>query len=702
MHMDSRNVLVALVAAAFIFSFFTFQSTNQPMPLSGAAIRVNAITPPSQNQAREQSLVPADSIIRCSSTDLLVIERAGNVKPNYVSLNAASKKEILPGVFKLSFPSDKAKKALEVLAANPGVEAVERDCEVSPSFFPNDPYYQSQTNLRQMHFDYAWNYSIGSAYVRVSNPDTGVTMSHPDLINIVIPELAYNVYDGTNNVADTNGHGTSTAGVMAAETNNGIGVASGAWATHSKIGLIPIKVTNDPAGYAYFSVIAAAVRYAADNDAKVVSVSYQIGGSYSIAAAGDYLNSKGGLLFGAAGNSGNNPGFPNFNNTQIVSAVQSNDVIYSWSSFGQQVDFSAPGCSWTTTLGGYGSRCGTSFASPLAASVATFLFSAFPNATPSQVLNAMKDGAVDLGTEGYDIYYGYGRVDALGAVQAMAGGNETIPPSVSFAYPTNGSVINAPIVVQVQANDSSGIQKVEFYVDNSLQGTDLSPDENGYYTFAWDPASVTAGQHEFEAKAFDNFNNSNSDFVSVIVPNDIIPPYVKISPSIAAAMLTCPTLVRVRATDASGISRVELYVDDALYGTAYTGSNNFYSFEWNVAQYANGRHSLKAKAFDTYNNSNSDEQFQYTHAQALPSIAITSPANGSKIRGKITVTTTASANTLRASFYINNTLKFTDYAKPFSYSFSSSPYRGQTIEIAAKAFNCNNASATSTVTVMVT
>ncbi|HLD62918.1 MAG TPA: hypothetical protein VI875_03560, partial [Candidatus Norongarragalinales archaeon] len=79
--MDSRNVLVALVAAAFIFSFFTFQSTNQPMPLSGAAIRVNAITPPSQNQAREQSLVPADSIIRCSSTDLLVIERAGNVKP---------------------------------------------------------------------------------------------------------------------------------------------------------------------------------------------------------------------------------------------------------------------------------------------------------------------------------------------------------------------------------------------------------------------------------------------------------------------------------------------------------------------------------------------------------------------------------------------------------------------------------------------
>ena len=456
--------------------------------------------------------------LECSGTDFLVAERPGNAAVDYERLGAASVQELLPGLKKVSFPSSKASLARARLASDKRIKSVEADCLFALAQDPNDESYLGwQSQLRQMRFNNAWNDSTGFAYVMVSNPDTGVNLAHPDLANIVIPGLAFNSVDGSSNVEDINGHGTTTAGALAAETNNEIGIASGSWASNGKIGLIPIRVTNNPSGNALASNIVTAIRYAADHGAKVVSLSYNFGQTAAADYAGTYLRSKGGLLFVSAGNTGAQVYATNFPNVIVVSAVTPDETLYSWSTYGRFVDFAAPGCTEVTrSTGGYTTACGTSYSAPLAASAAALLFSAFPQATNEQVEQALKDGAFDSYSPGADIYTGYGRVDAKGAMDALLEEfNDTTPPAVSIALPINGERAIRTKFILVKATDASGIAKVELYVNGALLGTATSPGAGGYYSFPWSPLSRSVGPHKLLARAFDIYGNSATDFVIV-------------------------------------------------------------------------------------------------------------------------------------------------------------------------------------------
>jgi thermitase len=105
--------------------------------------------------------------------------------------------------------------------------------------------------------------------------DTGIDTQHPDLPNIVPGK---NFIDGSNNVYDNGvnaGHGTAVAGTAAAAGNNGIGVSGVSW----KNSIMPLVVI-DPSAYSPYSVIAAAINYAADHGAKVINMSLA-GSSYS-------------------------------------------------------------------------------------------------------------------------------------------------------------------------------------------------------------------------------------------------------------------------------------------------------------------------------------------------------------------------------------------------------------------------------------
>jgi thermitase len=105
--------------------------------------------------------------------------------------------------------------------------------------------------------------------------DTGIDTQHPDLPNIVPGK---NFIDGSNNVYDNGvnaGHGTAVAGTAAAAGNNGIEVSGVSW----KNSIMPLVVI-DPSAYSPYSVIAAAINYAADHGAKVINMSLA-GSSYS-------------------------------------------------------------------------------------------------------------------------------------------------------------------------------------------------------------------------------------------------------------------------------------------------------------------------------------------------------------------------------------------------------------------------------------
>jgi thermitase len=91
--------------------------------------------------------------------------------------------------------------------------------------------------------------TTGSSQVVLADVDSGIADAHPDLAAQLAP--GYNVLDGSTNTNDTYGHGTWVAGVMAASSNNGAGIAGYCWTCR----LMPVKVYSSSSG-AYDSDVA--------------------------------------------------------------------------------------------------------------------------------------------------------------------------------------------------------------------------------------------------------------------------------------------------------------------------------------------------------------------------------------------------------------------------------------------------------------
>lgn len=293
------------------------------------------------------------------------------------------------------------------------VEFAEVDAMVAPSAIPNDPWFANwQKDKQQIGAPAAWDATTGSPALIVAVADTGVDCIHEDLAAQCMD--GWNFYDGDADVKDVNGHGTKVAGVIAAQGNNNIGVAGSAWNAR----ILPLRV-SDLQGYASYSAIAKSITYAADHSARLVNASYQVSGSRTVRSAAYYMRKKGGLVTVSAGNAGIGTGYTASPDIITVSATDPNDAAYAWSSFGDDVDISAPGCTGATTQkgGGYGSFCGTSNSAPEIAGVLALVWSAQPGLSPDQAQSVLFSSAVDLGAQGWDPVYGWGRVDANAAVQ---------------------------------------------------------------------------------------------------------------------------------------------------------------------------------------------------------------------------------------------------------------------------------------------
>src|ERR1051325_9920758 len=99
----------------------------------------------------------------------------------------------------------------------------------------NDPYYSLQWGLQSIGGPAAWNVSKGAGQ-GVARIDTGVDYKHPALRARLLP--GHDFVDDDSDATDTNGHGTLISGIIAAATNNGIGVASIAPQAH----ILPVRV----------------------------------------------------------------------------------------------------------------------------------------------------------------------------------------------------------------------------------------------------------------------------------------------------------------------------------------------------------------------------------------------------------------------------------------------------------------------------
>ena len=253
--------------------------------------------------------------------------------------------------------------------------------------------------------------------------DTGFLTSHEDLQGISVS--GYNGNLPWNQ--DGNGHGTHVAGTIAAMNNNRgvVGVTPGT------AQLYIVRVFGNDGKWAYSSTLIDAANRCAGAGANIINMS--LGGSNPSEferAKFDELNAQGILVIAAAGNDGSTEfNYPaSYPSIMSVAAIDSSKNRASFSQRNSQVDIAAPGVGILSTgiPGGYASLSGTSMAAPHVSGVAALVWSAIPDATNTEVRDALIKTAQDLGVPGRDDMYGAGLVQGKKAIVYLtAGGGGT-------------------------------------------------------------------------------------------------------------------------------------------------------------------------------------------------------------------------------------------------------------------------------------
>lgn len=291
---------------------------------------------------------------------------------------------------------------------------------------PNDTGFPVQWALNQIDAPAAWEINKGSGAVKIAILDSGVDLSHEDLVAKLTP--GYDFIDGDAVPAPTSwdNHGTAVAGAAAASTNNMTGVAGIDW----KARIMPVRIfyrqTPTGAWWTTHLRISNGLRYAADKGAKVISNSWVVNPSDTVTSAIQYARSKGSTLLFAAGNDNGPVLYPAKRPEVIaVGASDIHDQKASFSNYGPELDILAPG-EWIYTTdisgnsgassGSYYLTSGTSVATPIAAGVVALLLAQNPARSPGTVQAILQATADDLGDHGRDNYCGYGRVNAYRAL----------------------------------------------------------------------------------------------------------------------------------------------------------------------------------------------------------------------------------------------------------------------------------------------
>ena len=459
-------------------------------------------------------------------------------------------------------PGVDAAEALAAIAADGIAEYAEEDKPVHVSLTTNDPYLVSTGSWGQSYGDLwglttigapaAWDVSTGGGVV-VAVVDTGLDVAHPDIaanVWVNAGEIPGNGIDDDGNgyvddvngwdfigstytaptsdsvPDDQNGHGTHVAGTVAATGGNGQGVIGVAWNAR----VMPVKGL-DRSGTGWSSLLASAMVYAADNGADVINNSWGgPGSSPFVRDAVAYAHGLGAVVVAAAGNDNEDAaGYypPRYPQVVVVGSTDSSDYKSSFSNWGSRVDVSAPGRDILslrasgTTLGTplnsqYTRADGTSMAAPHVSGLAALILAAHPEYTNEQVRQVLRASATDRGSAGYDLDYGYGRVNAAAAVAYAA------PLEAKILEPVDSLRVTGATDVRGRAH---GAGFVRFTLERGAGTTPTSWTQLADSTApvaagslgSFDPANLPDGAYTLRLQVYDDSGRVFTDRVQVVV-----------------------------------------------------------------------------------------------------------------------------------------------------------------------------------------
>lgn len=385
------------------------------------------------------------------------------------------KPSAIPGTYRLSVPENRPVQEAADEARRNGATTASPNLVVTTLAMPNDSLYASrQWNMGKVSAPAAWDRTTGGGAV-IASVDTGVNRYHQDLSGKMwtnAAEIAGNSIDDDRNgfvddsygmdfvadrtvagmpasdadgAMDDHGHGSMTASVLGAATNNGVGIAGMDWRSR----IMPLKVMGSNGGGSLFDV-AQAIRYAADNGSRVVNLSLGVADLSSDPTtdeAIEYASSKGVVVVGASGNNGGKVYYPARHPSVVsVGATDSNDLRASYSAGGAELSLVAPGTNIPCVYGivgndQYAVGTGTSLAAPHVAGAAALLMTQRPTITPKDIKSALIESAdkvAGMGGQSRTDAYGAGRLNvarALGTSAASApvlrsqwAGQAAVPP----------------------------------------------------------------------------------------------------------------------------------------------------------------------------------------------------------------------------------------------------------------------------------
>jgi len=172
-------------------------------------------------------------------------------------------------------------------------------------------------------------------------------------------------------------------------------------------------------------------------------------------------------------------------------------------------------------------------------------------------------------------------------------------------------------------------------------------------------------------------------------PVDSIAPTVSITAPGNGATVSGTVTITANASDNLGVARVEFLVNGVL---ASTDVSSPYAFAWN-ANALTGPYVLTARAYDGNGNNTTSTAVAVTVVPpppdtTLPTVSISSPANGATVSGTVTITATAADNVgvTRVEFFVNGILASTDNTAPYAFAWNASSLNGN-YALTAKAYD---------------
>jgi subtilisin family serine protease/photosystem II stability/assembly factor-like uncharacterized protein len=451
-----------------------------------------------------------------------------------------AKSEILQRTFRLDFSNiHDVYDLIRDLENHPDIEYA----EPAPLFFisnpPDDDYYNqnlsgglfgsanSSWHLDLINAEQAWGITEGNDNIVVAVLDNAIWADHPDLVNKIV--LSADLANGGDDPSPPEptyiwSHGTHSAGIVAAETNNALGIAS----IGNKVSIMAVKLGDDASDGQAMAAGFEGIVWAADNGAHVINMSW---GSpmffQTMQNTVNYAYNLGCVLVGAAGNNGNgletqmNPDIPvNYvgypaalTHVIAVGSVDVGDNKSDFSNYGTWIDVLAPGGYATGGLmglgaftilsttantagsawgmldgstggagsfgveGNYDLMQGTSMAAPVVAGLCGLMLSANPDLTPEKLTEILKNTCVNVDAQNADFIdsIGAGRVNAYEAV--LGAQNAITDPVADFM----ASTTSIPEGGEIDFTDLSigDVVGWSWYFEGGMPETSISQNPQG-------------------------------------------------------------------------------------------------------------------------------------------------------------------------------------------------------------------------------